>query len=438
MIRGPTGGVGPSNLRLFPRAMQHLYRTYIRLRRFGIRAGFLVSAVLLFTMVEGCYNLRVGTGVRSANRHDTVTAASYFWGLVKPRDTLGDDRLNTFSTVEVRRDFGQSLVSLLTLGIYSPMTFYGTMESCDLQPTPPVPLAPLDIRLVNSDYPVPTPAALCALQSEEGPLFLETSSARSATVATRGLWNNDAHHLAVGAEFAPFLLGDGTSLSEYLSGRLKRVLLRTRVSFAVDISGGSGFRSALGLRWMLHDDADLRADSLFAQTVTRWGSQRRTPNFDSLRDALKDLYWNRSVFEMALAATYRSVTDAEGEAALVVGQYHGFFSAGFPMLGRSGQVQFGASGWGGFDGLEPRYQRQGALTFRSFYGSASERLFAGVRLVGANLSEPDYRLEVGGLLRLGNGFWIRPDLGASLLHRSQHGPEASITLSFGTPEIRNR
>jgi len=404
----------------------------------GARVGLLSGIVLLLAASEGCYNLRVGTGVRSANRHDTITASSYFWGLVKPRDTLGDDRLNTFSTVEARRNFGQTLVSLLTLGVYTPMTIYGTMESCDLQPTPPVPLAPLDIRLVAADYPVPIPAASSALQSEGGPLFLEPSTVRSAAFSSRGVWNGDAHHLSVGAEFAPFLLGDGTTLSDYLSGRLERVWLRTRVSFAMDLSDGSGFRSALGLRWMLHDDADLRADSTFAQTVARWGSQGRAPNFDSLRDALKEIYWNRSVFEMALAATYQGTTDVDGRAAVVVRQYHGFFSAGFPMLGRSGQIQFGASGWGGFDGEDTRYQRQGSLTFRSFYGAASERAFAGVRLVAANLYEPDYRLEIGGLLRIGNGFWLRPDVGASLRSRSRLGPEASITLSFGTPEVEHR
>ncbi|MEP7219289.1 MAG: hypothetical protein ABI876_10255, partial [Bacteroidota bacterium] len=115
--------------------------------------------------------------------------------------------------------------------------------------------------------------------------------------------------------------------------------------------------------------------------------------------------------------------------------YNGFLSAGFPLPGTNGQIQFGASGWTGFAENDTRYQHQGSLTLRSFYGSASERLFAGARLVATNFLTPDYRLELGGLLRIGNGFWLRPDLGVSLMKHSFQGPEAGVTLSFGTPEL---
>jgi hypothetical protein len=187
---------------------------------------------------------------------------------------------------------------------------------------------------------------------------------------------------------------------------------------------------------MLHDDADLRADSLFARTINSAPGERRGLMFDSLRAALKDRFWNRSVFEMALAAKYQSTIDQK--MAFAVRQYHGFLSAGFPMLGRSGQVQFGASGWGGFADQDARYQRQGSITFRTLYGSPSERLFLGGRLIATSLMAPDYRLEFGGLMRIANGLWLRPDLGVSLLDHPARGPEASVTMSFGTPEIGNR
>jgi hypothetical protein len=234
-------------------------------------------------------------------------------------------------------------------------------------------------------------------------------------------------------------MGDNIDLFDYLGDgigdRLGRILIRTRLSFAVESRRAAGFNSAFGLRWMLHDDADLRADSLFAQTVTRWNREGRTPAFDNLRDALKGRFWNRSVFELAFGAKYRSMPEQNGAIDIAVRQYHGFFSAGFPMLGRNGQVQFGVSGWGGFAEDDPRYQRQGGVTFRAFYGSASERLFAGGRLVATTLLEPDYRVELGGLVRVGNGFWLRPDLGVSLLRQPLRGTEASITMSFGTPEL---
>jgi hypothetical protein len=297
---------------------------------------------------------------------------------------------------------------------------------------------PLDIRQGNIDYPVPLPAGLAALLSEEDPLFMEPSTVRNATVAMQGVRMGEATHVALGGEFAPFLIGSGVNLSDYLSGRLIRVLLRTRISFAVDLSEGTGFHSALGLRWMLHDDADLRADSLLLRALHgweegRWGTE---PGFDSLRAAFRELYWNRSVVEIAVAGAFRGRVGGNGTMALVARQYHGFLSAGFPAFGTSGQIQFGASGWTGFTPGESAYQRQGSLTLRLFYGTASERLFAGTRLVAGSLDIPDYRVELGGLVGVGNGFWLRPDLGASLLRHPSRGAEAGITLSFGTPELR--
>ncbi|MEO6045934.1 MAG: hypothetical protein ABIQ57_00525, partial [Candidatus Kapaibacterium sp.] len=121
----------------------------------------------------------------------------------------------------------------------------------------------LDIREGNADYPIPMPAAQIAVGSERGPLFMEPSTVRNSAFAAQHIWSNGAPQLSMGAEFAPLLIGDAVDLSEYLSGRLIRVLLRTRISVAAEINNGGAnnsgtMRAALGVRWMLHDDADLR------------------------------------------------------------------------------------------------------------------------------------------------------------------------------------
>jgi hypothetical protein len=401
----------------------------------------LVAGIFMLLAVESCYHIRMGTGEGIASsKSDTVVVASYMWGLIKPRETVGGDTPAVMIATDIHRNFGQTLVSLLTLGIYIPMTAYCTLVPCTHSESPPPELDPIDIRYMNADYPLPLPTALGAVMSEGGPLFLEPSTVRNVGIAIRGVWGNGLPRYAIGGEFAPVLMGDNIDLSDYLGDgigdRLSRIMIRTRLSFAVESHTTGGFNSALGLRWMLHDDADLRSDSLFAQTVTRWNREGGKPAFDSLRDALKERFWNRSVFEIALAANYRSRQQGDGSIVTSVSGYHGFFSAGFPMLGSSGQVQFGVSGWGGFAEDDPHYQRQGAVTFRAMYGSASGRLFAGARLVATSLLEPDYRMDLGGLVRIGNGFWLRPDIGVSLMRHPLRGPEASITMSFGTPELR--
>lgn len=291
-----------------------------------------------------------------------------------------------------------------------------------------------DIREGNADYPVPVPAALSAAASDISPLFLEPSTVRTVALSSRRLWNNNEPQYAVGAEFAPLLMGNGIDLSEYLSSRLLRVLLRTRLSFGVEYYDRGSICPALGLRWMLHDDADLRADSSFQRAIEESRREKREPNFDSIRATMKEALWNRSVVEMAFAVVYHSLRDGASNSTFEVARYHGFLSAGFPMLGRDGQLQFGAAGWVGRRIRGTPYQRQGSLTLRSYYGSASERAFIGARMTAASLRIPDFRAELGGSIRIGNGFWVRPDLSVSLLKSAPQGPEAGLTLSFGTPE----
>jgi hypothetical protein len=84
----------------------------------------LLSAVLF---LNSCYSYRVATNAQAGSEiSKTVTAHSFFWGLVqKPKeiqtpvcDSLG---VNGMSEVIVKTNFGYSLITVVTLGIWSPV-----------------------------------------------------------------------------------------------------------------------------------------------------------------------------------------------------------------------------------------------------------------------------------------------------------------------------
>jgi len=329
-----------------------------------------------------------------------------------------------------------------------------------------------DLRQGNADYPVPFPVALQSLQ-DGLPSLLSPSTVRSlsfsfaASSSPRPLPDArqqrfplspqspmDRHvQTSAGIEVAPFLIGAGTDLADYLSGRMMRVLLRTRVSAAFVLTPGSGFTGAAALRWMLHDDADLRSDSIFQRTLSAWGtdpSLRLDPavqeRIDSLRDALKDSLWNRSVFELAASGVFSSpggssshnasgVVSAHGASGAAMHRYHGYFVGALPLHGSSAQILIGASGWlGTADGM-PEYRRRGALVVRACAGGVSERIYIESGVTGAKGYRPDVSLGLGSMLRIGRGIWLSGGIRASLNDRAWAGQQGFFNVSFGTPEL---
>jgi len=114
--------------------MIEFHRTMSCARRLSMRLSIAFCAVLLPSMLGGCFTARVGTGTTTAYRHDTtVTVASYLWGAVEPTEIIKNDSLNTFSDIELTQDFGQVVVSLVTLGLYVPVTAHCYFESCDTE-----------------------------------------------------------------------------------------------------------------------------------------------------------------------------------------------------------------------------------------------------------------------------------------------------------------
>lgn len=323
-----------------------------------------------------------------------------------------------------------------------------------------------DLRQGNPDYPVPEPAALISIQ-DNTPSLLYPSTVRTLAFSVNTIYTNGRNITAAGMEFTPLLIGNNIDQSEYLSGRLIRVLLRTRISMAATLDQGNGFHAALGLKWMLHDDADPRADSLFQRTLIKFARSSasvmkqcgtvlpgdsasfkiclteavsRDYNFqariDSLRDAMKDNLWNRSVFEVAVASVYNSNQIDGSRTSLGIERYQGYFNIAMPVLERNGQIIIGFGGWTGREDLSQSYHQRGSIILRGTFGGPSERFFLESKCASANTFHPDWRAGLGSMLRVANGLWMETGLSLSLLETSWIGPEFYLRFSFGTPEIR--
>lgn len=315
-----------------------------------------------------------------------------------------------------------------------------------------------DFRQGNPDYPVPEPVALQALTANS-PSLLFPATVRDLAFSINSSWINNEVIRSAGIEVAPFFITNSFNLSDYLSGRLIRVLLRTRISFSSEIFSGSGLRGALGFRWMLHDDADLRSDSAFQKALIQLGSENAgieescselqgesesyyscltegvsnlkdyQGKIDSLREALKTSLWNRSVFECAAAILYSSLSQK-----LAVRQYQFYFNFALPVS-TFGQNIFGLSGWVGRSEDINAYQRRGSFIERFSLGDPSHRYFVEASFAAANKFKPDYRLGIGTYYGITNGFGIQLIGSLSLMDREWTGNEARINLIFGTREI---
>jgi hypothetical protein len=83
----------------------------------------LLTCLLLFS---SCYTYRVATHAQPGTEFNSRTAHSFFWGLVQNPKEISTpicDSLNVngVALVQVKSNFGYSLITVLTLGIWSPM-----------------------------------------------------------------------------------------------------------------------------------------------------------------------------------------------------------------------------------------------------------------------------------------------------------------------------
>lgn len=108
---------------------------HLRLLILSLASGFLLT---------NCYSYRVATHAQAGTEFDQPrTAHSFFWGLVQnPREIttpLCDSLdVNGVAVVEVKTNFGYSLITVLSLGIWSPMQIrYKCSKPCQVHSTIP-------------------------------------------------------------------------------------------------------------------------------------------------------------------------------------------------------------------------------------------------------------------------------------------------------------
>lgn len=83
----------------------------------------LFSITLLFS---SCYNYRIATQAQGGAEVSKTTAHAYFWGLLQKPPTIKTPicdwlEVNGLAEVTMKSNFGYSLITVVTLGIWSPM-----------------------------------------------------------------------------------------------------------------------------------------------------------------------------------------------------------------------------------------------------------------------------------------------------------------------------
>jgi hypothetical protein len=90
----------------------------------GHSRKFLLALTITLTL-NSCYTTRVATQAQAGSEVSGKTVNSFFWGLIQnPKrvntpicDSLG---VNGLAEVTVKNNFGYSLITVVTLGIWSP------------------------------------------------------------------------------------------------------------------------------------------------------------------------------------------------------------------------------------------------------------------------------------------------------------------------------
>jgi len=95
-----------------------------------------VLAVIAAIAIQGCYHTRVMTNAAPATEYQHATAHPMFWGLVQDNVVPDNCPSGAMQEVRVNSNFGYSLLTVVTLGIWSPLD----MEwRCAKNPPPPPP-----------------------------------------------------------------------------------------------------------------------------------------------------------------------------------------------------------------------------------------------------------------------------------------------------------
>jgi hypothetical protein len=87
--------------------------------------GYTIFLIFLIVL-QSCYHYHITTsGSDPGTNYHKKTVSSFFWGLVQQNivasncDSL---KINSLDEVHVKNNFGYAVITVITLGIWSPMT----------------------------------------------------------------------------------------------------------------------------------------------------------------------------------------------------------------------------------------------------------------------------------------------------------------------------
>ena len=96
------------------------------------------ACAIALTVAPGCYYSRVILPAQAATDPETKTVNSFFWGMLQENVQPSNCASNALQQVRVDWNFGYSLLTVVTLGIWSPMT---VQWQCAKTPPPPLAIA---------------------------------------------------------------------------------------------------------------------------------------------------------------------------------------------------------------------------------------------------------------------------------------------------------
>ena len=94
---------------------------------FHLKNTVTVLMLALILLLNSCYTYRVATNAQAGSESSKpITVNSFFWGLVKKptiiHTPLCDSlQVNGMAEVTMKTNFGYALITVITLGIWSPM-----------------------------------------------------------------------------------------------------------------------------------------------------------------------------------------------------------------------------------------------------------------------------------------------------------------------------
>jgi len=132
------------------RTAQHEAKTILSLppSRLFARVGAVLASVVLAAQLAGCaqYQLRSPSSDPVDLQYREVTSHAFFWGLVYDPEIQTADGIDGINDVIVVDNLGYDILSVVTLGIWKPMTIRYRLR------------APLDAPSVEFPVPADLPA----------------------------------------------------------------------------------------------------------------------------------------------------------------------------------------------------------------------------------------------------------------------------------------